>query len=236
MTEGRSGWQITVVTEQNQRATGRGGTPVTEITRLPGDVEQRLLALHTIAEASVTTSARAHGKELGRVIQLDVDIRAWEEKVSDRPEAALLRNARNQLGLSIYEASAALYLPAFGSLRLFLELGFASVYFSVHELQRRRWMSDREDFKWYQALDDKDGVLAPDFVREFFPQAAQDAPRYRAQAKRCYSACSQLLHGKIVATDQLPPTLVYSSAVMSQWATTARGCRSCIVCALLSLR
>ncbi len=196
---------------------------------VPRMVVARLREINTLAADCIGQAVLDHASAFGRVSQLDVDIACWEQRLTDRPEVQLLRNARRELGFGIYNAASGLYLSAFGSLRLFLELSFASVYFSVHEVKRRRWMADREDFEWSKALDEREGVLAPDFVRDFYPKAMNEAPRYRAEAKSCYHECSQYLHGKIAATDTLPPSLAYSADVVAAWTTAAKRSAECVL-------
>jgi hypothetical protein len=190
--------------------------------RPAGDIERHLLGLHDATRACVLRSAQGHAGALGHLLQLDVDVSAWERRLEGRPEARLLGTARRELGFAVYSATAGLYLQAFSSLRLFLELSFAAVYFSANELHRRQWVADRADFSWPRALDENEGVLAASFVREFHPSAAADASRYAATAAKCYRHCSQFLHGKIVATNTLPETLSYSETVLTDWNATAR--------------
>lgn len=187
----------------------------------PSPVGIHLLALHDEGATVVRRSAENHGAQLGRLLQLDVDIRTWEHRLSIRPEVSQLATARRELGFAIYAVSTGLYVHGYAGLRLFLELSFAAVYFSANELHRRRWLNNRADFSWSTALDENQGVLAPSFVREFCAGGASQAPEYAAQAANCYRHCSQFLHGKDASTKLLPQTLSYSSDVLADWLTSA---------------
>ncbi|MDF2145069.1 hypothetical protein [Knoellia sp. p5-6-4] len=125
--------------------------------------------------------------------------------------------------MAIYAASSGLYVHAYAGLRLFLELSFASVYFSANELHRRKWVADRKNFSWNRALDEQEGILASDFVSEFSTTAATDAPKYAADASASYRHCSQFLHGKLAVTQDLPERLAFSSAVLADWLSHATG-------------
>lgn len=184
-------------------------------------VHEQLVELHAASRQCLDLAIKDHSLAIGKLLQLDLDIGVWEAKLRLRPEAAMFANARRELGFSIYSAATGLYLQAFSNLRLFLELNYAAVYFSANELLRRRWIGDRADFGWSKALDPKDGVLSPAFVQEFHPTASADAPRFAAAASECYRACSQYIHGKMIATDSLPASLSYSSDVMKTWASMA---------------
>jgi hypothetical protein len=187
-------------------------------------IDQHLLELNSLARAVVTASTEDHGTGLGKLLQLDIDVKSWERQLLDRPEVRQLTDARRELGFAIYAASSGSYVHAYAGLRLFLELSFASVYFSANELHRRRWVADREDFSWSRALDVNEGVLAPAFVREFSRTASVDAGAFANHAATCYRHCSQFIHGKIAVTDSLPDTFTYAPAVLADWlihATTA---------------
>lgn len=196
------------------------------MTKSPGNTESspvrsHLLALHQESANIVRRSVDEHGAQLGRLLQLDVDIRAWEDRLSSRPEVTQLTTARRELGFAIYAVGSGLYVHGYAGLRLFLELSFAAVYFSAHELHRRKWLNDRADFSWSKALDEDQGVLAPSFIREFCVSGAAQAPSYAGQAAKCYRHCSQFLHGKDASTKLLPQTLSYSPDVLSDWLTNA---------------
>ncbi|MFI6130261.1 hypothetical protein [Micromonospora sp. NPDC051141] len=184
-------------------------------------IDQHLLDLHAQVEDNIKNATSANGSDLGRLLQLDLDIMAWEQCILNRPEAAQLTAARRELGFAIYAASGGLYLHAYAGLRVFLELSFASVYFSANELFRRRWVADRIDFSWSKALHEADGVLAQSFVREFNQDAAKDAPPFATSAANAYRHCSQFIHGKMAVTASLPGTMTFSSEVLTDWLKTA---------------
>jgi hypothetical protein len=194
-----------------------------------GPIERQLLDLHKLAASCIHASTSSHGYQLGPLLQLDVDIREWEKQLQARPEIALLSNARRELGFATYSASSGLYLQAFSSLRLFLELSFAAVNFSIDELLRRQWWADRAKFSWSKALDAENGLLAEPMLREFMPSATIDAISYSARAAECYDHCSSFLHGKIVATNHLPKTISYSKDVMTDWCRTARAAAEAVL-------
>lgn len=189
--------------------------------REPSPVRTHLLALQEESANTIRRSVDDHGAQFGRLLQLDVDIRAWEDRLSSRPEVTQLTTARRELGFAIYAVSSGLYVHGYAGLRLFLELSFAAVYFSANEFHRRQWLNDRADFSWSKALDENAGVLAPSFIREFCVGGASQAPSYAAQAAKCYRHCSQFVHGKDASTKLLPQTLSYSSDVVADWLTNA---------------
>ncbi|MEG3632464.1 hypothetical protein [Micromonospora palythoicola] len=192
-------------------------------------IDVHLLGLHSQAEVNIRSATGGHGRGLGQLLQLDLDILAWEKALTGRPETGQLTAARRELGFAIYAASIGLYLHAYAGLRVFLELSFASVYFSANELHRRRWVADRADFSWSAALDENDGVMSRPFVQEFSETAAEDAQKFAKVAARCYRHCSQFIHGKLAATRLLPETLDFSSVVLADWLRTASDSASVVL-------
>jgi len=191
------------------------------VTSPVAPIASQLLNLHEDAKSVITEAAEKNAAKLGRLVQFDMDIVAWVERITGRPEQRQLRDGRHNLGYAIYSASSGLYVQAYASLRLFLELSFASIYFSANELHRRKWAANRADFSWAKALDEKEGVLSPNFVREFSESASIDASSYALSAARCYRHCSEFVHGKLAVTESLPETLSYSQEVMTDWIDTA---------------
>lgn len=182
----------------------------------PVDMRHHLQDLHAAASQCSVSAVTDHRSALGAVHQIDDDLRQWLALI-DGPEVDQLRAARRELALAEFCAASGLYRQAFASLRLFLELSFAAVHFSVHEFERRRWNSDKSDFSWSRALDEESGLLSKQFVDEFAPHARDDASTYAAQAARTYRYASQFIHGKARVTDRLPEALEYSSEAVRDW-------------------
>lgn len=176
--------------------------------------------LHSELRKCSAAATVEHRAALGSVHEIDGDISHWIDKI-DGPEAVQLRAARRELALAEFCAASGLYRQAFASLRLFLELSFAAVHFSVNEFERRRWLSDKTDFSWSRALDEHDGVLSRPFVEEFAPAATTDAQRYATDAAGTYRYCSQFIHGKASVSSSIPETLEYRSEVVEDWCSHA---------------
>lgn len=193
-----------------------------------GNISGHLAALHTAATACSQTSVAEHRSALGVVHQLDDDIAQWLKRISG-PEADQLRSARRELALAEFCAASGLYRQAFGSLRLFLELSFAAVHFSVNEFERRRWNSDRTDFSWSRALDEDTGVLSKQFVAEFAPETQQDAAKYAVDAAATYRYCSQFVHGKAIVASSIPEALQYSPEAVTAWCNHASSSGSAVL-------
>jgi hypothetical protein len=185
-----------------------------------GSIDDHLSTIARSGTRVMGETIAAHRSDLGKVHQVDLDIAAWISRI-DGPWVAQMSAARKELVLAEYCVASGLYRPAYTSLRLFLELGFASVHFSVNEFERRKWLSDRLDFSWSAALQDDSGLLSHTFVREFSPTLIADARVYARAAQECYRHCSQFVHGKAALSSQLPASIEYSEAVVSDWCTTA---------------
>jgi len=182
----------------------------------------------------VSSSVRDYPQELGRVHQLDDDLRLWINSVPGSTGEQLAR-ARAELAHAEHAAASGLYRQAFAGLRLFLELAFAAVHFSANEFERRRWLSDRADFSWSKALDRESGVLAPPFVLEFNARLAPITADYAASAASTYRYCSQFVHGKAAESWKLPAKVEYSAPLLSSWCSHASSAGKA-VCMLLLVR
>ena len=200
----------------------------------PTWVTDHLLALHSRSGDIIRVSSSGNTAQLGSVLRLDLDIGVWEDRIIGRPESKQLSDARRELGFAIYSACSGLYRLAYAGLRLFLELSFASVYFSANELHRRKWLADRKDFSWSTALDKDAGVLSQEFVREFCEEALPDAPKYARMAAKCYRHCSQFIHGKDSTTSFLPGSLLFSADLLSDWTMTAKDAAESVLFLLYS--
>ena len=179
------------------------------------------MALHGAMASCMEESLRDLKHEFGEVHQIDLELGQWANLLSVEYEG-YLSVARKELAAAEFCAASGLYRQAFASLRLFLELSFASVYFSAHEFERRRWEADLADFSWANALDDQAGLLSKDFVRAFQPLLVEHSGRYSANAAVTYRYCSQFIHGKASHSRKLPVGVEYSGAVLDDWLTHAK--------------
>ncbi|MFE5571298.1 hypothetical protein ACFQ68_40305 [Amycolatopsis japonica] len=191
--------------------------------------EHHLIEINREAGDSIKRTLDFHRDRLGKLLQLDIDIKSWEKTLSSRPEISQIKEGQVSLAHSIYAAAAGQYRHAYSGLRLFLELSFAAVYFSANELSRRRWLSDRQDFSWSRALDETKGILAKDFVQEFNPRAVESAAQYAVTAASCYRTCSQFLHGKDAVTRDLPLSFSYTESAFVPWSDVALKSAECVL-------
>lgn len=169
------------------------------------------------------------GTALGSLFLLDLDLGKWEAALAERPEMEQIRVARGQLASAIYAASTGMYIHAYASLRIFLELSFAAIHFSANELERRQWLGDRLDFSWRAALDPEDGVLSAKFVREFEAGAVEESSIYAGMASDVYRECSQFAHGKAVALNGVPQEVVYSDDALVIWLGHAKSAAKAVL-------
>lgn len=196
------------------------------------DVDSHLKRLHDQSRHSVDASLAACRGDLGAVLQLDSDLARWESALSDWPSTRQLQDGRKHLGLAVFAATCGLYGQAFGSLRTFLELSFASVQFSADELLRRQWLADRQDVSWSTLLSPESGVLSAVFVREFNEDAIGDAAVFARTAKQIYRECSQFAHGKLSHSSRLPATLTFSEGLLKEWSDSACRAAECVLFSL----
>jgi hypothetical protein len=184
-------------------------------------IEAHLTMLADASDQCRRSTLSSHQIQLGEVHQGDADFALWLNYL-EGPTIPMMTAARRELALAEYSAASGLYRQSFASLRLFLELNFAAVYFSVNELERRRWISDKLDFSWSNALNAETGILSDVFVSEFSPELITVAADHSRSAHACYRYCSQFIHGKHKDSERLPTTLEYSSDVLTEWCEKAK--------------
>lgn len=194
------------------------------VARLEGYVGQLLEKAGSCMQETIAS----HSVQLGEVHQLDMDLGNWVEEVPG-PEKSQLVACRRELGVAEYLLVTGLYRPAYSSLRLALELGFAGVHFSASEFERRKWLSDRYDFSMRIALDSQVGLLSEAFVKEFSKPASPHAPEFASLAQECYRHCSQFVHGKVFETARLPEQVLYSRAIVDDWCERAGSVGRCLL-------
>jgi hypothetical protein len=187
---------------------------------MPG-IDAHLTLLADASDRCRQSTLSTHQIPLGEVHQGDADFALWLNYL-EGPTIPMMTAARRELALAEYSAASGLYRQSFASLRLFLELNFAAVYFSVNELERRRWVSDKFDFSWSKALNTETGILSEIFVSEFSPDLITVAKEYSQSTQACYRYCSQFIHGKHKDSERLPTTLEYSADVLTEWCEKAK--------------
>ncbi|WP_143696106.1 hypothetical protein [Williamsia sp. 1138] len=187
---------------------------------MSSSIDEHLQAIADAGRRCREAALQTHRADLGEVHQADSDIALWLSRLSG-PTISQLEAARRELALAEYSISSGLYRQAYSSLRLFLELSFASIHFSVNEFERRQWISDRTDFSWSGALSADDGVLSKPFVREFAPQLTEVAAEYSHHALENYRYCSQFVHGKDRISRQLPEAIEPAPGLVIDWCNRA---------------
>jgi len=160
------------------------------------------------------------------------DFEKWIAVLSARPEAEALRAALREYQFGMLALVLGQYRQAFMALRLFLELALASVYFSAHEVELRTWLRGERDVAWQCLVDTNSGVFSKWFVRAFYDQLAEEAPRYRTVAEKVYRECSEYTHGNPKTGQPLPTGVAFSQDVFADWHEKASSVRLAVSFAL----
>lgn len=119
----------------------------------------------------------------------------FSENILDSSEKKILQTVCSQLESATFSACKGMYRQAFVSLRLALEMGLASAYFSVHKLELHEWLDGRGDIKWSLLMCEREGVMSIRFSQAFFIDFGQDMEEYRNKAKDIYRKLSEYVHG-----------------------------------------
>ncbi|MDR3573392.1 MAG: hypothetical protein P4L50_06015 [Anaerolineaceae bacterium] len=162
------------------------------------------------------------------------DLSTWCSILDTRPEVMVLQSAIKEYQYSLLTLSTGQYRSSFASLRLTLELAFATVQWSANERELREWLRGERDGSWASLIDPSNGILSKSFVRLFSEILAEEAPRYRASASAVYRECSEFVHGNAHTHQLIPDQLVFDKVLFDAWHTKASVVRLVISFALVA--
>lgn len=146
-------------------------------------------------------------------------------EIKGRPEGQALTFAIREYEAALLALSIGQYRHAFAGLRLFFELGLATVRFSAYEIEYRLWSRDTKDINWSTLKDEQTGVFAHNFIIAFNEGFAELGKQYKAIAESAYRECSQYVHGN-ASTHSLPATkLNFDHDLAEAWISRAKSIR-----------
>lgn len=119
----------------------------------------------------------------------------FSEHIQDASEKRILERVCSQIQGASLTAAFGLYRQAFSSLRLSLEMGLSTAYFSIHRLEMYEWLDGREDIHWNRLIDKDRGVLSDRFAQAFFPDLLDEMKNIRVEAIEVYRSLSEFVHG-----------------------------------------
>ena len=132
---------------------------------------------------------------LGRVHHVSSCLYEFSENLTDADEINLLRSVSSQIESSSLSLCLGLYRQAFSSLRLALELGLGTVYFSLYKLEHREWLQGMGDIKWSKLICEENGVISSRLAAAYFNDLKEYAKEYNLKASTVYRKLSEFVHG-----------------------------------------
>jgi hypothetical protein len=145
--------------------------------------------------------------------------------IAQRPEGQALAFSIREYEAALLALATGQYRHAFAGLRLFFELGLATIRFSAYEIEFRQWSRDTKDINWSALKDEQTGVFAHNFIAAFNEGFAELGKQYRAIAESAYRECSQYVHGN-ASTHSAPATkLKYDPGLAEAWVKRAGSIR-----------
>jgi hypothetical protein len=131
----------------------------------------------------------------GKVHHLSACIFEFSENLADIHDINLLRAVSSQIEASALSLALGIYRQAFSSLRLALELGLGTIYFSLFKLEHNEWLRGKTDIKWSKLIDSNNGVLSNRLTSAFFPELNDYVNEYNDKAGSVYRKLSEFVHG-----------------------------------------
>lgn len=197
-----------------------------------GTVEEKYSQLQSMMADNIVKSTNSHLADLGELQQIDAEFDLWTNYMLNH-DIRQFFIARREFAMANYCASSGMYRQAYSSLRVFLELSFATVYFSAHEFDRRRWEKGKLDYSWRLGLDEQSGVLSKEFVEVFQNGLVNHAMDFAKKASNSYRCCSEYIHGKATMSRLLPEGLQYEKRVLEDWIGHAKDAGEAVLFLLL---
>lgn len=140
----------------------------------------------------------------------------FSENISDDEIREIIVSTASQFESAALFSAFGLYRQAMASLRLALELGFVSVYFSANRLELQEWRNGTWDLKWSQVSDPDSGVLSIRYARAFFDGLAGDVTRYNIIARATYRSLSEYVHGNFQTWNSESHVIDYDQTAAEQ--------------------
>jgi hypothetical protein len=122
----------------------------------------------------------------------------WGGVLAGRAELPVLHASIDELESGFYNLAAGQYRDAYGNLRLSVELGMATVQFSVDELALRQWLGDKSDIIWSNLIKEQDKdkpLFTVAYVEAFNEDMAGRWTQYRTIANALHRELSTHVHG-----------------------------------------
>lgn len=153
-------------------------------------------------------------EKLGTLHHLSSCIYEFSDCLLDPQEKQMLVTVSTQLEAATLNLALGLYRQAFASLRLALEMGLASIYFSVNKMELHEWLDGRTDIKWAKLVDEENGVLSKRFANAFFSECSPYSDTYRDKAISTYRKLSEFVHGNSETWEKSGLNLSFNSDLL----------------------
>lgn len=178
----------------------------------------------SFAEGPANNMAKAHAY-IG-------DLDKWASILAPRRESVALKAAMREYQFALLALSLGSYRSAFSALRLFLELSFASIRWSVNEQELREWLRGERDLNWKALADAELGILSKRVLRLYSEFFQDEASVYRSSAEAVYRECSEFIHGNAATNSALPATIQFDPKTFALWHDKADVVRLVVTFAL----
>jgi hypothetical protein len=174
------------------------------------DIQEYFSKLNSDSQA-VFVRTLLEKEKLGTLHHLSSCIFEFSDCVLDPQEKQMLVTVSAQLESATLNLALGLYRQAFASLRLALEMGLATMYFSVNKMELHEWLDGRSDIKWSKLVDEENGVLSSRFSNAFFSECSSYTNGYREKAISTYRKLSEYVHGNNETWEKSGLKLSYNS-------------------------
>ncbi len=153
----------------------------------------------------------------GNVHHLSACVFEFSECLIDPSDRNLLRVVSSQIESSALSLALGFYRQAFSSLRLALELGLGSVYFSIFKLEHQEWLEGKGDIKWRKIIDIENGAISKRLTNAFFHELIDHYEGFNEKSSCLYRDLSEFVHGNYETWEQSGLVLSKNSELIEKY-------------------
>lgn len=149
---------------------------------------------------------------LTNAYELITNLGFWSKALNEKYSCLMLRNAVEEIEISLLQINQGLYRGSFVSLRLALEMLTGFVYFSSHNIEYKEWLNGDKDLKWSEISCKDNGVFSIRFFNAYFKECLSEQDFSFGLLKTFYRELSEMVHGNFTTWNENKAELKYDSA------------------------
>lgn len=158
---------------------------------------------------SIFEESLQNSTHLINAYELISNLGLWLKNLESKYDCLMIRNAIEEIEISLHQLNQGLYRGSFVSLRLALEMITGFVYFSAHNIEYLEWLNAEKDLKWSEISCKDNGVFSPRFFNAYFKELSNIQNESFTILKTTYRELSEMVHGNFFTWNNSKPELTF---------------------------